>query len=55
MIDDEYVANLERKFDIMLQALRHIELLTRNPREYEPSTSSIHHLASDALEKVEDS
>ncbi|GEO26205.1 hypothetical protein AAC03nite_19900 [Alicyclobacillus acidoterrestris] len=52
MKDDEYLSNLERKYDIMLQTLKQIESWTRNPRAYEPSTYTIHHLVSDALEKV---
>ncbi|WP_272032930.1 hypothetical protein [Oceanobacillus kimchii] len=35
------------------QALEEIKSLTINPREYQPSTYTIHHIVSDALKGVE--
>ncbi|MCT1575674.1 hypothetical protein M3E13_15520 [Oceanobacillus kimchii] len=35
------------------QALEEVKSLTINPREYQPSTYTIHHIVSDALKGVE--
>ncbi|MEM5592795.1 hypothetical protein AAHH67_15500 [Niallia circulans] len=39
--------------EILINALKEIEALTRNPREYEPSYYSINHIAREAIEGVE--
>lgn len=49
---DAEVDYLELKIQRLREALETIETWTRNPREYEPSYSSINHTARQALEGV---
>ncbi|WP_017797595.1 hypothetical protein [Oceanobacillus kimchii] len=50
-----YVTNqeLREKNKRYKQALEEVKSLTINPREYQPSTYTIHHIVSDALKGVE--
>jgi len=44
--------NVNDQKEVLLKALKEIESLTRNPREYEPSYYTINHIAKEAINRV---
>lgn len=48
------LANKDNDNKVLLVALKEIESLTRNPREYEPSLYTINHIARTAIKTNED-